>query len=95
MLSDLIGFTYSSWNEDDAVNDFMHHLKNIYDSVDFSPHVSVILDGENAWEYYNKNAYNFFTKLYDRLTHTTMIYQKKLSIILKPAHGLWVTSVYG
>lgn len=34
MLSDLIGFTYSSWNEDDAVNDFMHHLRNIYDSVD-------------------------------------------------------------
>ena len=82
MLSDLIGFTYSSWNEDDAVNDFMHHLKNIYDSVDFSPHVSVILDGENAWEYYNKNAYNFFTKLYDRLTHTDWLQTQTFSEVI-------------
>ena len=82
MLSDLIGFTYSSWNEDDAVNDFMHHLRNIYDSVDFSPHVSVILDGENAWEYYNQNAYNFFTKLYDRLTHTDWLQTQTFSEVI-------------
>lgn len=82
MLSDLIGFTYSSWNEDDAVNDFMHHLKNIYDSVDFSPHVSVILDGENAWEYYNQNAYKFFTKLYDRLTHTDWLQTQTFSEVI-------------
>ena len=81
-LSDLIGFTYSSWNEDDAVNDFMHHLRNIYDSVDFSPHVSVILDGENAWEYYNQNAYNFFTKLYDRLTHTDWLQTQTFSEVI-------------
>lgn len=63
-LSDLIGFTYSSWNETDAVNDFMAQLRRIYDSVDFSPHVSVILDGENAWEYYKNNGFNFFKALY-------------------------------
>lgn len=66
-LSDLIGFTYSGWNEDDAVNDFMGHLRRIYDSCDFSPHVSVILDGENAWEYYKNNAEDFFAKLYSAL----------------------------
>ena len=66
-LSDLIGFTYSSWKVEDAVEDFVGHLRNIYTSVDFSPNVSVILDGENAWEYYNNNAYEFFTLLYKRL----------------------------
>lgn len=66
-LSDLIGFAYSGWNEDDAVSDFMGHLRRIYDSCDFSPHVSVILDGENAWEYYKNNADGFFSKLYRAL----------------------------
>lgn len=79
VLSDLIGFTYSSWNEDDAVNDFIHHLYEIYQSVDFSPHVAVILDGENAWEYYNRNAYNFFTKLYSRLNSTDWIVTQTFS----------------
>ncbi len=82
VLSDLIGFTYSSWNEDDAVNDFMHHLRNIYDSVDFSPHVAVILDGENAWEYYNQNAYNFFQKLYSRLASTDWLQTQTFSEVI-------------
>lgn len=82
VLSDLIGFTYSSWNEDDAVNDFMHHLRNIYDSVDFSPHVAVILDGENAWEYYQHNAYNFFSKLYERLTNTDWLETQTFSEVI-------------
>ena len=72
-LSDLIGFTYSSWNETDAVNDFIGQLKRIYDSVDFSPHVSVILDGENAWEYYKNNGFHFFKALYERIGSTDWI----------------------
>lgn len=78
-LSDLIGFTYSSWNEDDAVNDFMNQLRRIYDSVDFNPHVSVILDGENAWEYYKNNAFHFFKKLYNRLGNTDWIVTQSFS----------------
>ncbi|MDR2884326.1 MAG: hypothetical protein LBV09_04390 [Deferribacteraceae bacterium] len=66
-LSDLIGFTYSTWAADAAVDDFMGKLCQIYDACEYSPHVSVILDGENAWEYYPKNASEFFTKLYKRL----------------------------
>ena len=31
------------------------------------PIVSVILDGENAWEYYPYNGYYFLTELYSRL----------------------------
>ncbi|GAB6040606.1 glycoside hydrolase [Endothiovibrio diazotrophicus] len=68
-LSDLIGFTYASWHADDAVSDFIGHLENIAaacheerDSV-----VSVILDGENAWEYYPENGYYFLSALYRRL----------------------------
>jgi len=72
-LSDLIGFTYSNWKAEDAVANFIHHLREIYDSVNFSPTVSVILDGENAWEYYPNNAYDFFTLLYKRLAEEDWI----------------------
>lgn len=67
-LSDLIGFTYSDWHADDAVANLIHHLENISaasaatDSV-----VSIILDGENAWEYYPENGYYFLSALYRRL----------------------------
>jgi len=72
-LSDLVGFTYSGWEAEKAVDDFMEKLADIYDSCDFSPIVPVILDGENAWEYYPENAYRFFSLLYTRLTNSNWI----------------------
>ncbi|PLX65851.1 MAG: glycoside hydrolase [Denitrovibrio sp.] len=66
-ISDLLGFTYSGWDAEKAVDDFMEKLSDIHDSCDFSPIVPVILDGENAWEFYPNNAYDFFSLLYQRL----------------------------
>jgi alpha-amylase/alpha-mannosidase (GH57 family) len=68
-LSDLIGFTYSDWHADDAVNNLVHHLENIDAACAATPGriVSIILDGENAWEYYPENGYHFLTALYRRL----------------------------
>ncbi|MDR2221093.1 MAG: glycoside hydrolase [Methylobacillus sp.] len=69
MLSDKIGFEYSKWYAEDAVKDFVQELERIYASTnpDISPVVSVILDGENAWEYYPYNAYYFLSQLYAKL----------------------------
>lgn len=68
-LSDLIGFTYSDWHSDDAVADMIKHLENIADHCAGDPGcaVSIILDGENAWEYYPENGYHFLKALYRRL----------------------------
>ena len=63
-LSDLIGFTYSNWKGKDAAEDFIRRLREIYEEFSFSPFVSVILDGENAWEFYEKNGMEFFENLY-------------------------------
>lgn len=63
-LSDLIGFTYSSWNPEEAAEDFVNRLKAIYNWISFNPVVPVILDGENAWEFYYKNGKEFFENLY-------------------------------
>jgi alpha-amylase/alpha-mannosidase (GH57 family) len=70
-LSDLIGFKYSDWHADDAVADFVQHLKNIagFFDKDADRHVvSVILDGENAWEYYPDNGHYFLDALYKSLS---------------------------
>ncbi len=67
-LSDLIGFTYSSWESERAVEDFVARLKEIHAGGSEARQVSVILDGENAWEYYPDNAYGFFMQLYRRVT---------------------------
>ena len=68
-LSDLIGFNYTTWGADDAVNDFIHHLTTIKSNSegDKDRVVSIILDGENAWEYYSYNGYYFLQALYSRL----------------------------
>ena len=71
-LSDLIGFEYSKWHADDAVNNLIEHLENI--AVDKSHDVvSIIMDGENAWEYFPNNGYHFLNALYKRLAdHPTV-----------------------
>lgn len=66
-LSDAIGFEYSNHNAKFAVRDFVDRLKNIYNSHSFSPLVNIILDGENAWEFYENGAEDFFTILYQAL----------------------------
>jgi alpha-amylase/alpha-mannosidase (GH57 family) len=75
-LSDLIGFEYQQWNASDAAGDFSQHLRNIasYLGADCGNHVvSVILDGENAWEYYPDNAYHFLGALYEQLSESDQI----------------------
>lgn len=68
-LSDLIGFTYSGWNETDAVNNLIHHIENIREACNYQEDtiVPIILDGENCWEYYANNGYHFLKELYSRL----------------------------
>jgi len=67
-LSDAIGFRYADWHARDAVGDFIHHLENIVDAPPVGGVVSVILDGENAWEYYPDNGFHFLHGLYERLS---------------------------
>ncbi len=68
-LSDLIGFTYSDWHADDAVANLVRHLEDIAAVEGGRPDtvVSIILDGENAWEHYPENGYYFLSALYRRL----------------------------
>jgi alpha-amylase/alpha-mannosidase (GH57 family) len=69
-LSDKIGFEYSKLHASEAVADFISSLEAIHTTNDShdSRVVSVILDGENAWEYYPYNAFYFLSELYEALS---------------------------
>lgn len=68
-LSDMIGFEYAKWFGRDAVLNFVHALEEIWQQSSGyeNPVVSIILDGENAWEYYPYNGYYFLSELYEML----------------------------
>ncbi len=74
-LSDLIGFEYSRWDAIDAASNFAHNLASIYERLAALPAqsredayvVPVILDGENAWEYYHDSGQVFLRQLMKRL----------------------------
>jgi alpha-amylase/alpha-mannosidase (GH57 family) len=89
-LSDKIGFEYSKMHSTDAVRDFVQTLEHIHETYQRpeNPVVSVILDGENAWEYYPYNGYYFLTELYQALANhpnIEMVTQSEvLEIIKKP-----------
>jgi len=68
-LSDLVGFVYSKWDYKNAVHDLIERLHRVRRGVSEGPHlVSIILDGENAWEYYQNDGRDFFLYLYERLS---------------------------
>jgi hypothetical protein len=74
-LSDLIGFEYSRWDAHDAANNFVHNIKKIYDRLASMPSgtsvnehiVPIILDGENAWEYFHDSGVTFLNILFSKL----------------------------
>ncbi|HVY04553.1 MAG TPA: glycoside hydrolase family 57 protein [Burkholderiales bacterium] len=68
-LSDMIGFEYAKWHGDDAAAHFVTTLEDIAAKSPEGrrPVVSVILDGENAWEYYPYNGFYFLDELYASL----------------------------
>jgi alpha-amylase/alpha-mannosidase (GH57 family) len=67
-LSDLIGFVYSRMDPQAAAADLHQRIKAAGQSTGQRPAVvSVILDGENAWEYYPGNGREFLKAFYGRI----------------------------
>jgi alpha-amylase/alpha-mannosidase (GH57 family) len=74
-LSDLIGFSYSKWHGDDAAANLTRHLEHLADVFQGQPDrvVAIVLDGENAWEYFPFNGYFFLSALYEQLSTNTRL----------------------
>jgi alpha-amylase/alpha-mannosidase (GH57 family) len=105
-LSDLIGFTYSRWEQERAADDFVKRLEEIRkDCAGREAFVTIILDGENAWEFYPENGYTFLSSLYRKIAekpglHLTTPSQALERFpdrpVLDHVHpGSWIHAQYG
>jgi alpha-amylase/alpha-mannosidase (GH57 family) len=112
-LSDKIGFEYQTWRAEDAVGDVMSALQSIRDGLIGAlgaesleeASVSIILDGENCWESYPNNGFDFLSQLYHALTNTQGIQpalfgevakSKSQSHVLTQIYaGSWINSDFG
>jgi alpha-amylase/alpha-mannosidase (GH57 family) len=83
-LSDLIGFTYGSMDPHRAAGDLIGHLEGISRSFKEKQEqnhcdledpwlVTIALDGENCWEFYQKDGLPFLNSLYEKLSKHTDI----------------------
>jgi hypothetical protein len=75
LLSDLIGFTYAGWDAEAAAGDFVARLVEAgrrywAQTGGRTAVISIILDGENAWEHFAGGGRPFLRALYRRLSTT-------------------------
>lgn len=69
-LSDMISFSYNSWDQVKAAEDLLGHFRRILENLRRDTDrglVTIVMDGENAWEYYEDNGRRFFETLYSNL----------------------------
>ena len=66
-ISDLLGFTYRFKSPHEAAEHFVNTIEPLAEDPETQT-LFVILDGENAWEFFEENAFPFFTGLYERLS---------------------------
>ena len=97
-LSDLIGFTYAHVPPEEAVRHFIQELHNIQKRVcQFpGPHlVSIILDGENCWEYYKNDGRDFLAGTYQAINDDPLLKSTTISNFIEsymeavPLPRLW------
>jgi alpha-amylase/alpha-mannosidase (GH57 family) len=69
-LSDLVGFVYSRMGAEAAAEDLHRRIRAIGErtAAGRTATVSLILDGENAWEYYPENGREFLRRFYRRVS---------------------------
>jgi alpha-amylase/alpha-mannosidase (GH57 family) len=65
-LSDLIGFEYSRMDPAHAAEHFLGKIRE--NTRDRDALVPIVLDGENAWEYFEANGRPFLRELYRRIS---------------------------
>jgi len=89
-LSDRIGFVYHHWRAEDAVADFLGRIRRIGEEHRGTsvPVVSVILDGENCWEYYPEDGGPFLDALYTALENAPDIRTRTPSEVIADSSAI-------
>jgi alpha-amylase/alpha-mannosidase (GH57 family) len=69
-LSDIISFNYHEWDQIDAAWNLIGHFKMVEENLRRDTDkgiLTIVMDGENAWEYFEDNGRRFFDTLYANL----------------------------
>jgi alpha-amylase/alpha-mannosidase (GH57 family) len=87
-LSDLVGFVYSKMGPEEAADHFLGRIRENCNGRDSL--VPIILDGENAWEYFPESGREFLRQLYARIAADPQMEAVTVSegIERHPAHKL-------
>ncbi|MFH1768548.1 MAG: glycoside hydrolase family 57 protein [Candidatus Omnitrophota bacterium] len=107
-LSDAIGFIYQGWDDPVfAANDLLEHFKRThYHASNFLRRraISIIMDGENAWEYYKNSGVDFLEAVYAGLenndilvcsTPSQFLRDNKTKKLERLFAGSWINSDFG
>ncbi|MBU2103096.1 MAG: glycoside hydrolase family 57 protein [Candidatus Omnitrophota bacterium] len=107
-LSDIISFTYPGWEDSKfAAHDLIEHFKRAHAyAKNLYPEriITIIMDGENAWEYYKNSGTDFLETVYGALEKNTQLTTTTPSEFLqhnKPrplqrlASGSWINNDFG
>ncbi|MGA8232880.1 MAG: glycoside hydrolase family 57 protein [Candidatus Acidiferrales bacterium] len=86
-ISDLIGFVYSRIDARSAAEDFHRRVRAVGERVSMAKPTTlvVIVDGENAWEYYDRNGREFLRRFYDLVRHDPDIHALTASEAIEAA----------
>ncbi len=89
-LSDLIGFVYSRMEAGAAAEDLHRRIRAIGERVQLGRPLTIpiILDGENAWEYFPGGGRDFLRQFYRRLENDPDIHALTASEALAAAGGI-------
>jgi alpha-amylase/alpha-mannosidase (GH57 family) len=85
-MSDLIGFVYSKMEASHAAADFLYRIRENCSGVLAQGRdalVPIILDGENAWEYYHRNGRPFLRELYRAISSDPAMHAVTVSEALR------------
>jgi alpha-amylase/alpha-mannosidase (GH57 family) len=84
-LSDAIGFQYASMTTENAIGELMSHIRAVRDGLNQTGMIAIIMDGENAWEFYPEGGVPFLRSLYKTLAQEDDV---KLSTVSEALHDV-------
>jgi alpha-amylase/alpha-mannosidase (GH57 family) len=104
-LSDLIGFVYSGMKAGDAADHLMYSIRSSAQAVldqGRDAVVPIILDGENAWEFYPESGREFLRRFYSALQEDpeieavtvseAIVRQQELGRLASLIPGSWINA---
>lgn len=96
-LADKIGFDYSQREAKEASNDFIKSIlakRDVLNDEELESSVfSIILDGENCWEFYKNNGYDFLHNLYRKISESDLIETVTFSEAIEYNNKLQLTNL--